>query len=60
MGGERYPPVLLRIHHARLLHLLPRAVPLGDEGQWFSTRVGREGARVGELFGRRRGRAAPT
>ncbi|AEY86853.1 hypothetical protein SHJG_1577 [Streptomyces hygroscopicus subsp. jinggangensis 5008] len=34
MDGEQNPPVLLRIHHARLLHLLPRGVPLDDEGQW--------------------------
>ncbi|MFF3276048.1 DUF2398 family protein [Streptomyces chrestomyceticus] len=34
MDGAYDPPVLLRIHHARLLHLLPRSVPLDDEGQW--------------------------
>ncbi|MEU5205328.1 DUF2398 family protein [Kribbella sp. NPDC020789] len=34
MDGELDPPVLLRIHHSRLLHLLPRSVPLDDEGQW--------------------------
>ncbi|MBT2526980.1 DUF2398 family protein [Streptomyces sp. ISL-99] len=34
MDGELDPPVLLRIHHARLLHLLPRSVPLDEEGQW--------------------------
>ncbi|MER5887801.1 DUF2398 family protein [Streptomyces sp. NPDC001941] len=28
------PPVLLKVHHARLLHLLPRNVPLDEEGQW--------------------------
>jgi uncharacterized protein (TIGR02678 family) len=36
MGGAHDPPVLLKIHHARLLHLLPRSVPLDDEGQWVS------------------------
>ncbi|MFJ3214182.1 DUF2398 family protein [Streptomyces flaveolus] len=34
MGGAHDPPVLLRVHHARLLHLLPRSVPLDEEGQW--------------------------
>ncbi|WP_181923302.1 DUF2398 family protein [Streptomyces sp. 3212.3] len=34
MDGELDPPVLLRIHHARLLQMLPRSVPLDDEGQW--------------------------
>ncbi|MFF7887820.1 DUF2398 family protein [Streptomyces sp. NPDC020794] len=34
MDGAHDPPVLLQIHHARLLHLLPRNVPLDDEGQW--------------------------
>ncbi|MCX4581188.1 TIGR02678 family protein [Streptomyces sp. NBC_01571] len=34
MDGAQDPPVLLQIHHARLLHLLPRNVPVDDEGQW--------------------------
>ncbi|MFD6985054.1 DUF2398 family protein [Streptomyces sp. NPDC059956] len=28
------PPVLLRVHHARLLHVLPRNVPVDEFGQW--------------------------
>lgn len=34
MDGDLDPPVLLRIHHARLLHLLPRSVSLDERGQW--------------------------
>ncbi|WP_406719047.1 TIGR02678 family protein [Streptomyces althioticus] len=34
MDGAHDPPVLLKIHHTRLLHLLPRSVPLDEEGQW--------------------------
>jgi uncharacterized protein (TIGR02678 family) len=28
------PPVLLRVHHVRLLHVVPRGVPLNECGQW--------------------------
>ncbi|MFE6631676.1 DUF2398 family protein [Streptomyces rochei] len=34
MNADGDPPVLLKVHHARLLHLLPRSVPLDEEGQW--------------------------
>ncbi|MEU9420203.1 DUF2398 family protein [Streptomyces sp. NPDC048272] len=31
---QENPAVLLRVHHARLLHALPRNVPLDEFGQW--------------------------
>ncbi|MFD5898665.1 DUF2398 family protein [Streptomyces sp. NPDC060366] len=31
---EEDPPVLLRVHHGRLLHLQPRDVALDEYGQW--------------------------
>lgn len=34
VDGEEDPPVLLKVHHTRLLHLLPRGVPVDDWGQW--------------------------
>ncbi|GHE11924.1 DUF2398 family protein [Streptomyces alanosinicus] len=34
LDGEDDPPVLLRVHHTRLLCVLPRDVPVDEWGQW--------------------------
>ncbi|MFG2489394.1 DUF2398 family protein [Streptomyces virginiae] len=34
LEGEDDPPVLLKVHHARLVHVLPRGVPVDEYGQW--------------------------
>ncbi|QPK43209.1 DUF2398 family protein [Streptomyces gardneri] len=34
MDGGEDPPVLLKVHHTRLLHVLPRGVQVDEWGQW--------------------------
>ncbi|WP_405559495.1 DUF2398 family protein [Streptomyces sp. NBC_01180] len=34
VDGEEDPPVLLKVHHTRLLHVLPRGVQVDGWGQW--------------------------
>ncbi|GGT44410.1 hypothetical protein GCM10010254_74420 [Streptomyces chromofuscus] len=36
LEGQEDPPVLLRVHHTRLLHLLPRDVAVDEHGQWLA------------------------
>ncbi|MGW3387349.1 DUF2398 family protein [Streptomyces cinereoruber] len=34
LDGEEDPPVLLKVHHTRLLYVLPRGVQVDEWGQW--------------------------
>jgi uncharacterized protein (TIGR02678 family) len=36
LEGQEDPPVMLRVHHTRLLHLLPSDVPVDEHGQWLA------------------------